>query len=324
MISGRKFKAHSLLSALILTFILTFTGCKPQERSVRIAIQPSAAFIPLYVARYTNSIKNALAKKNVSVIWQDFESGPPMNESLSADMSDIGVIGDVPTVLALSGSTKMKLVGIPARGPDAYAMIARSDDSSFNSYIDMKDKRIATVFGSTGHNFTKKLLEKAGLSFEDIEFINIAASEAEEVLTDGIADAVIIWEPNVTRIIDKGIAKIVAQGHETDLRGTNGFVVREEYLKENADIIKEILLQYEKAVKTLENADEDLYQKLSLALNISEAQIKSIMKKYDYSVSVTHEDQKALQDTIAFLESIHNLKYEYWVESYIEKDLLNK
>ena len=322
MDSGRNFKSHFFLLTLILTLILTFTACKPAQRSVRIAIQPSAAFIPLYIARYTNAIENALKKMNVTLVWQDFESGPPMNESLSAEMTDIGVIGDVPTVLALAGTTKMKLVGIPARGPDAYAMIARADDSSFNSFEDMKGKKIATVFGSTGHNFIKKLLGKAGLSFEDIEFINISASEAEVALSEGFADAVIIWEPNITRIIDRGIAKIVAQGHETDLRGTNGFVVREDYLKENADIIKEILLQYERAAKSLSNLDTEILHKLSLALNITEAQIKSIMKKYDYSVNVTKEDQKALQDTISFLVSINNLKYEYWVESYIEKDLL--
>ncbi len=319
---GRNFKSHFFLLTLILTLILTFTACKPAQRSVRIAIQPSAAFIPLYIARYTNAIENALKKMNVTLVWQDFESGPPMNESLSAEMTDIGVIGDVPTVLALAGTTKMKLVGIPARGPDAYAMIARADDSSFNSFEDMKGKKIATVFGSTGHNFIKKLLGKAGLSFEDIEFINISASEAEVALSEGFADAVIIWEPNITRIIDRGIAKIVAQGHETDLRGTNGFVVREDYLKENADIIKEILLQYERAAKSLSNLDTEILHKLSLALNVTEAQIKSIMKKYDYSVNVTKEDQKALQDTISFLVSINNLKYEYWVESYIEKDLL--
>ncbi len=319
---GRNFKSHFFLLTLILTLILTFTACKPAQRSVRIAIQPSAAFIPLYIARYTNAIENALKKKNVTLVWQDFESGPPMNESLSAEMTDIGVIGDVPTVLALAGTTKMKLVGIPARGPDAYAMIARADDSSFNSFEDMKGKKIATVFGSTGHNFIEKLLGKAGLSFEDIEFINISASEAEVALSEGFADAVIIWEPNITRIIDRGIAKIVAQGHETDLRGTNGFVVREDYLKENADIIKEILLQYERAAKSLSNLDAEILHKLSLALNVTEAQIKSIMKKYDYSVNVTKEDQKALQDTISFLVSINNLKYEYWVESYIEKDLL--
>jgi sulfonate transport system substrate-binding protein len=47
---------------------------------VHIAIQPSAAFIPLYVAREKGYIEEALAEYGVEVVWNDFESGPPMNE----------------------------------------------------------------------------------------------------------------------------------------------------------------------------------------------------------------------------------------------------
>ena len=85
-------------------------------------------------ARY---IEDELQPMNVTVVWQDFESGPPMNQSLAAGLSDIGVIGDVPTVTALSAGNAMKLVGIPASGPDAYAMLARADDKSFKSSADM-------------------------------------------------------------------------------------------------------------------------------------------------------------------------------------------
>lgn len=241
-----------------------------------------------------------------------------MNDSLAADLTDIGVIGDVPTIRALSSSTKMKLVGIPASGPNAYAMLANSEDKTLNSYKDIKGKKIATVFGSTGHNFVKKLLEKANLTFEDISFINIAASDAEFVLRTGKADAIVIWEPNITRLVDKGVAKIIAQGDETDLRGTNGFVVREEYLADNEDIISEILHQYAEAVKQIPNLDEEMLSKLSLALKISAEQIKSISQKYDFTVEITREDIDALQDTITFMVNINNLEYEYRVERKID------
>lgn len=297
---------------------------KRQARTVRIAIQPSAAFIPLYIARYSKQIENALAPKNVTVVWQDFESGPPMNESLTADLTDIGVIGDVPTVRALAGATKMRLVGIPASGPNAYALLARADNSNFNSYKDLKGKKIATVFGSTGHNFVTKLLEKAGLSFEDIDFINIQASNAELALTSSIADAVAIWEPNITRLLDKGVAKIVAQGDETNLRGTNGFVVRDEFLADNGDVISEILNQYAIAVQKIPTLEPEMLEKLSEALNINEEQIKSIVKKYDFSVSITEKDIFALQDTISFLASINNLQSEYRVATYVDDSYLKK
>ena len=275
-----------ILTFAFLIFVSLFSfSCNEKKyppRTVRIAIQPSAAFIPLYIARYSNLIEKALAPKNISVVWQDFESGPPMNDSLTAELTDIGVIGDVPTVRALSGSTGMKLVGIPARGPNAYALIASANNSSINSYKDIKGKKIATVFGSTGHNLVKKLLEKANLSFEDISFINIAASDAEYVLRTEKADAVVIWEPNITRLVEKGIAKIVAQGDETNLRGTNGFVVREEYLTSNSDIIYEILNQYTEAVKLIPSLNGEMLSKLSLALKVNEDQIKSIVKKLGF------------------------------------------
>ena len=291
-------------------------------RTIRIGIQPSAAFVPLYVVRYTGALEAALAQKNVTVVWQDFQSGPPMNESLAADLTDIGVIGDVPTVLALAGSTRMKLVGIPARGPDAYALISRAADRNLTVRKDIKGKRIATVFGSTGHNFTKKLLEEDGLSLENIEFLNIAVGNAEEVLESNTADAVVIWEPNVTRMVDKGLAKIVAQGSETNLRGTNGFVVREEFLASSSDIVKAVLEAYATAASQLDSLDDATVVKLSNGLQITKDQLQKILRKYDFTVAITKEDIASLQDTIRFLVSINNLPTEYPVEGCIDSSCL--
>lgn len=315
----KKFFKISLFTLLSIFAI----GCKNKKNnqglvSVNIAIQPSAAFIPMYIVRYEGLLEKSFKDKNINVVWQDFQSGPPINQSLSAQMSDIGLIGDVPTVSVLSGSIPMKIVGVPASGADAYAMLARADDKTFNSSADMKGKKIATVFGSTGHNFTTKLLEKNNLSFSDIEFISISADEAEDALRSNFCDAIVIWEPNVTRLIDKGFAKIVASGSETDLRGTNAFVVRAEYLIKHREVIEEVLKQYANAVKMIDTLDESTLQKLSVALKITPDQIKSISKKYNFSVSVSEADKNSLQDTVRFLVEIENLPAVYNVSSKID------
>jgi len=316
-------KASRNIFFVLLLLSLFITACNKKEsvtssEYVNIAIQPSAAFIPLYIARYKGFIEEALKAKNINVVWQDFESGPPMNQSLAADLSDIGVIGDVPTVSALSSGNTMKIVGIPASGPDAYAMLSRADDTSFNTSADMKGKKIATVFGSTGHNFTMKLLEKNSLSVDDIEFISINAGDAEETLLSGICDAIVIWEPNVTRMIENGSAKIVALGSETDLRGTNAFVVRAEYLETHKDVIKVILQEYYKAVNFIPELDEETLTKISAALKLSPSQVLSIAKKYNFSVSISDTDIASLQDTVNFLIEIGNLPAAYSVSSKAE------
>lgn len=317
-----------LLLALAAALAFFTPSCKLKkagqiEQTINIAIQPSAAFIPLYIARYRGSIEKALRPMNVNVVWQDFESGPPITQSLAAQTSDIGVIGDVPSVTALS-TGKMKAVGVPARGPDAYAMLCRSNNNSFNSSADMKGKRIATVFGSTGHNFTKKLLEKNGLKFDDIEFISVSAEETEKALAADLCDAIVIWEPNITRLTDRAAAKVVARGSETDLRGTNAFVVRSDYLDAHRDVVRIILEQYQIAAQDISNLDKPTMKKLSDALKITPEQAMRIAKIYDFSVAASSSDIAALQDTASFLVKIGNLDSVFDVSAKVENLLAEK
>ena len=315
----KKYSLIVIVSVILQIFLISCKKTNGQERNVRIAIQPSAAFIPLYIARYKGFIEDSLAQKKVSVKWQDFESGPPINESLSADMSDIGVIGDVPTVLALANSTPMKLVGIPARGPDAYAVLTQKQNTAFNSAKELKGKKIATVFGSTGHNFTTLLLKKFGLTFDDIEFINISSTEAETILVSDLADALVIWEPNITRLTEKGVAKVIARGSETSLKGTNGFVAREEFLSENSDIIQAILKEYVRAAELIPGLDSRTKERVAAQLNLSVEQLTTIASIYDFSINITSEDIDSLQDTVRFLVDIGNLSKPYYIESKIER-----
>ena len=291
---------------------------------VRIAIQPSAAFIPLYVAREKGWIEEALAKSQVSVVWNDFESGPPMNESLAAGKSDIGVIGDVPTVSAIAAGQKNEVVGVPANGPDAYAVLAKADNAAINSGADLKGKKVATVIGSTGHNLIKKVVEKNGFTLSDIELINISAGDAGSVLATGSVDAVVIWEPNVTRLVDNGTAKIVAQGSDTSLRGTNTFVARKAFTQAQPETVSVILEQFARAVQALPTLDETTLSSVASKLGLDASQVKKILPKYNFAVTVDSVDAAALQDTIQFLVGIDVLSKEYQIKEYINTSYFEK
>jgi len=308
--------SKKLLVALVagLLVLSVFTGCSKKDskaRTLNVAIQPSTGFIPAYVLREKGWLEEALTPMGVKVQWQVFEAGPPINESMAAGLSDIGTNGDVPTVSSIAAGQKNVIIGMPGSGPDAYAMLARADDDTFNSYNDMKGKKIATVVGSTGHNLTKKLLTKAGLTFDDIEFINIAAGDASIALSTKQVDAVLIWEPNVTRLVDNGVAKIVAKGSETTLRGTNTLLAREKFVKENPDITKVFLEQYARAVAELPKLDDATTAKVAEGFRLEPAQLKKLMSKYSNPVEITKIDTDALQDTIQFLVSIEKLGQEY-------------
>lgn len=291
-----------------------------ESKVVNIAIQPSAAFIPLYIARENGWIEEALKEQGVTVNWNDFESGPPMNESLAAGSSDVAVMGDVPTASAIAAGQENEIIAIAADGPDSYAMLV-DPDSDITSPADLKNKKIATVVGSAAHVFTDKLLEVNNLDINtDVELVNISAGDVATVLANGEVDAVAIWEPTVTRLVENGTARIIGEGSESGILGVNPMVARADYARNNPEVIKVIIEQYARGVAALENLDDETKNKVAATLSIEPEQLATIAGKYQYTVAISDAEVADLQNTITFLVKIGVLTEEYDISNYAKTE----
>jgi ABC-type nitrate/sulfonate/bicarbonate transport system substrate-binding protein len=75
--------------------------------------------------------------------------------------------------------------------------------SGIKTIKDMKGRKIGVAFGTTGDLYFRTLLRNNGLSKNDVKRINVRPPSHVSVLdTDGV-DAVVAWEPNVTRALEK-------------------------------------------------------------------------------------------------------------------------
>ncbi|MCR5279126.1 MAG: aliphatic sulfonate ABC transporter substrate-binding protein [Lachnospiraceae bacterium] len=316
------FRNHKRIAAIILSFILalpTLTSCgEAGTDRVRIAIQPSAAFIPLFVAKEKGWIEEALRPYNVAVTWNMFESGPPMNDSLLAGDSDIGVIGDVPVVTVCAPGNGVQVVAIAAQAADSYAILVPAD-SDIVSADDLTGKRVAATFGSTAHNMVEKYIYTAGLGINNIDLVNIAAGDAASVLSKGQAEAVSIWEPSVTRLTYDGSIKILAVGSEVGLAGTNAMVARKKFAHGNPEVMTAIIAQYKRAADELPTLDRETLDAVAKDLNLTYDQLMSVIPKFNYSVAITDEDISALNDTIRFLNENKIMRSKYNISESTDK-----
>jgi len=284
---------------------------------LNVAIQPSAAFVPLYVVKENGWLEDALEELGVTVNWTEFESGPPMNESFAAGQQDIGVIGDVPSITALAAGYDNTIVGIGAYGVEAYTLLVPSD-SGIDSISGLKGKTIGLTVGSTAHNLVDKILEANDLDInEDVEIVNLSSGDLQTTLETEQVDAIATWEPNTTRITDNGTAVILADGTGV-LRGVNVIFGRTDYLAENPEVVKIFLEQYARGNKELRENTKETTEAITEYFSISAEQLQKVIEKYHYTVTVTDEDIEELQSTSDFLVKIEAIEKGVNVSDYID------
>lgn len=289
------------------------------ENTLEIAIQPSSAFMPLYVARANGWIEEALEKYGVNVTWADFESGPPMNAYFASGSGHIGVAGDVPVISALANGQDNIFIGSIEAGA-SYCLVVPAE-SRINSIADLKGKTVGTVVGSTSHNVLKKFLESEGLSLSDIKFYEVAGADAALALTDGTCDAISIWEPTATSLQAAGKARILADGDDIGFPGVNVIFARRSYLEENPEIVREVLVQFVRGAKMLNDYPDQTARKISGYFNQDPEVLSSIIDKYDYKMVFSEDDIDSLQDTVSFQLEMGNIKNGIYVKNYIGDSL---
>ena len=321
----KKATAAGLAAVLAAVFL---AGCGSTagnaSKTVNIGIQPSAAAIPILVAKEKGWLSSALKKQGVTVKWNNFEAGPPMNESMASGKTDIGFLGDVPAVSAIGAGQKNVLIATSAEGPNAYDILV-SKSSPIQSVKDLKGKTVGTTVGSTAQNVLEQLLKKYGLSSKDVKIVNINAGDAATVLTENQADAVVFWEPTPTRLVDSGVARIIAKGDANQLC-VNPITAREAYVNANADVVTTVIKQYARGVKAIKDGDLDAKTTKAIAkyLSVQPEQVKKITNHYNYTVVTKQKDIDSLQDVVGFLVRTGGLKKSYSVKDVVTNKYVKK
>lgn len=127
-----------------------------------------------------------------SVKWSEFQFGPPMLEAIGTGAIDFGEVGDTPPIFAQAAGGKIAYV---AATPASQHALLVPEGSPIQTLADIKGKKIAVARGSSAHNVTIKLVDKAGLAFTDIVPTYLAPADASAAFARGAVDAWVIWDP---------------------------------------------------------------------------------------------------------------------------------
>lgn len=141
---------------------------------------------------------------NVKLVWF-----PVYADSLSAlntGKIDANSQALLDSITPLDKGIKLKTIFITDNSAGGDGMIAQNNIKSIK---DLKGKTIGTEIGTIEHFFMLTALKDAGLKESDVQFTNMAVPDAGNALIAGKLDAAGLWEPFLSKAVQKNTHKLV-------------------------------------------------------------------------------------------------------------------
>jgi sulfonate transport system substrate-binding protein len=189
-------RRHLLAATLILPAVGHARAA--EAKTVRVGFQKGEPV--LMAAKANKDLETLLNPKGISVEWIEFQFGPPMLEAMRVGSIDVGAVGDTPPVFAQAAHGDLLYIAANQGAPQSILLPA---GSKIQTLADLKGKKLAFGRGSSAHNFTLMVLEKAGLRYDEIEPTYLGPADAGAAFERGAIDAWSIWEPYTSLFVTR-------------------------------------------------------------------------------------------------------------------------
>ena len=255
---------------------------------LRIAAQPYPLYTPIYVAYEEGYLQEEFDVIGATFTWQEFKSGPLVNEAVAAGEADLGFMADLPAIIAKSSGQPIEIISNVAYGQKGLAVLVKAD-YEISSVADLKGKKIAYATGSYAQHLLAVLLDKEGLKLDDVESINLGAGDQPAALASGEVDAIVIWEQYISQLTSDGTAKVLADGTGVK-RGNMITYILSDYADQNPDVVKAWIRALNRGNELLKNDPDKAAADVAEDFNVTPELMRKIIDNFTYSTELTPDD----------------------------------
>ena len=246
-----------LLAALMLLLPACSEG--PQQ-ALRMGSSPWPGYEPWYLARDIG-----LLDQNKVQLFE-LPSADITMESFRNRSTDLARLTLDETLELVQDGTKLRIVQILDISNGADAVLAKPE---IKKLADLRGKRIAIVNIPLGLYLLNRMLEKAGITRDEVEVFPMSESKHVEFYQQGLADVVITFDPVKTKLEALGM-HVIFDSSKIPNEIIDLLVVHEDVYMTRQDEICAITQQWDKALTYMRNNKKAAHERISKRLRISE------------------------------------------------------
>jgi sulfonate transport system substrate-binding protein len=270
----------------------TASGGEPL--TVRIGYQKYGT---LNILKADGQLDRRLEEQGVRVEWTEFPGGPQLLEALNVGGIDIGHTGEAPPIFAQAAGAPLVYLAHEPPSPQSEALLVPKD-SDIRTVADLKGKKVALNKGSNVHYLLVKLLEQAGVGYDEIETVYLPPADGRAAFESGKVDAWVIWDPFFAAAETATGARILADG--TGLVQNHEFFLGERsFVERHPDVVEIILEEAGRIDEWAKDHPKELAELLSPQLGIDVPSLELAAKRRQYGVRRVGAEVLEAQQRIA-------------------------
>lgn len=249
---------------------------------------------PIDIAKQRGEFAKKLKAKGYKVVFKEFQDGSSLMQALKSGNIDYARLGDTPPVTAAAAGTKLTYIAAGSTKANGSAIVVKKT-ASITSVKDLKGKRVAYTKGTSSQYLLLRALKKAGLSADDVTWVNLDQSAASVAFSKGKVDAWATWDPYTASAQLQQNAKILTDG--TGLSNNRDFIVSStSFAKKNKTLSKYIIKYLSDDMTWADTHHQALAKMMEKSLKLPEKVVLKMITRRHYTMAamtdkITQEEQ---------------------------------
>ena len=297
-----KNKLAVVLAAGVL--MTSMVGCRSTNESNLEELTITHVTSPLNVPSIIQKNKNMFAEefkangKEMTVNYAEITSGADQTQALaSGDVDILYAVGGTSVISAAANGADIKILNMYSRSPEAFCMY--SHDENIKSAQDLKGKTIAGPVGTNLHQLLVAYLEKAGMTIDDVNYVNMAIPDAKAALDGKSIDVALLAGPTAYKANKQGYNLVTNGKGLTD--AVIAVAVTEKFYNEHKKDLEIFMNAEENIIKYINENHKEAMEIVAKELDLEKSAVEEMYKQYDFNMETTDADIKAFQNVADFM-----------------------
>lgn len=225
-------KSISWIGGLAVAATIAFAPTsQPRAAEIQMSIGYQALWGTVGEIFETLRNTNILELNGIKAKFQTFTYGGPLGEGYVAGHIENIIAADAPVLRGLA----RKPGKVIHRTHDFRWGVVGAKGFTGKTLADLKGKKLAGPFGTTVFPRTVQHLVASGIKepFKELTIVNQDVAEQTAALQGNLVDAVVTWEPTMTKLISSGVGKAIYESKTGEGLGWQG--VSDEFVKKHGE-----------------------------------------------------------------------------------------